>query len=90
MALLETFNFYRSFIGDAAHAPPLATLADACLVVDVLGDDVKSVGPIPARAINLLMQNRNIIVERYCSIELKEYRRIFRANDEVYYLNFSC
>lgn len=27
--------------------------------------------------------HRNHIVERYCSIELREYRRIFRSNDEV-------
>lgn len=27
--------------------------------------------------------NRNHIVDRYCAIELREYRRIFRANDEV-------
>jgi uncharacterized protein YutE (UPF0331/DUF86 family) len=29
------------------------------------------------------LECRNHIIERYCAIELKEYRRIFRSNDEV-------
>ena len=41
-------------------------IADACLVVDVLGPDV-----------------RYHLIERFVALELKEYRRIFRTNDEA-------
>ena len=43
-----------------------SVIADACLVVDVLGPDV-----------------RTQFIERYVALELKEYRRIFRATDEA-------
>src|ERR1700733_1361680 len=33
---------------------------------------------------------RNHLIERYCSIELREYRRIFRSNDEVRFLLLLC
>lgn len=41
-------------------------IADACVVVDVLGPDV-----------------RTHLIERFVALELKEYRRIFRTNDEA-------
>ncbi|KAF4621282.1 hypothetical protein D9613_000203 [Agrocybe pediades] len=41
-------------------------IADACLVVDVLGADVRA-----------------HVIERFVAMELKEYRRIFRTNDEA-------
>ena len=41
-------------------------MTNACLVVDVIGDDFRS-----------------HLIERYCAIELKEYRRIFRTSDEA-------
>ena len=43
-----------------------SVIVDACLVVDVLGPDV-----------------RTQFIERYVALELKEYRRIFRATDEA-------
>ncbi len=39
-------------------------IADGCLVVDALGNDVRST-----------------LIDRYVSIELKEYRQIFRTTD---------
>ncbi|KAF8310331.1 Vps53-like protein [Cantharellus anzutake] len=60
----EDFNAF--FFHDNIKAPKPAILSDACLVVDVLGHDV-----------------RDHLIDRYCSIELKEYRRVFRANDEA-------
>ena len=41
-------------------------MASACLVVDVLGPDVRAA-----------------FVDRYVALELKEYRRIFKATDEA-------
>ncbi|KAF5328679.1 hypothetical protein D9619_011656 [Psilocybe cf. subviscida] len=41
-------------------------IADACLVVDVLGPEFRS-----------------HVIERYVALELKEYRRIFRTQDEA-------
>lgn len=43
-----------------------AAIADACLVIDVLGPEI-----------------RTQFVDRYVALELKEYRRIFRATDEA-------
>ncbi|KAF8313077.1 hypothetical protein DL93DRAFT_2137978 [Clavulina sp. PMI_390] len=59
-------DFDAFFLHDNSKEIDTASLSDACLVVDVLGPDV-----------------RNHIVDRYCAIELREYRRIFRANDEA-------
>ena len=42
------------------------TLAEACLVMDALGDNARS---------RLIMW--------YCNTQLREYRRLFRGNDEV-------
>ncbi|KJA27598.1 hypothetical protein HYPSUDRAFT_34704 [Hypholoma sublateritium FD-334 SS-4] len=41
-------------------------IAEACLVIDVLGPAVRS-----------------HVIERFVALELKEYRRIFRTNDEA-------
>ncbi|KDR67572.1 hypothetical protein GALMADRAFT_79772 [Galerina marginata CBS 339.88] len=41
-------------------------IADACLVIDVLGPDVRAHH-----------------IQRFVALELKEYRRIFRTNDEA-------
>ncbi|KAH9944691.1 Vps53-like protein [Amylocystis lapponica] len=43
-----------------------SVIADACLVVEVLGPEI-----------------RTQFVDRYVALELKEYRRIFRATDEA-------
>ncbi|PPQ89469.1 hypothetical protein CVT25_011995 [Psilocybe cyanescens] len=56
-------SFYLQDNNNKIKAP---LIADACLVVDVLGSDVK-----------------NHIIERFVALELKEYRRIFRTNDEA-------
>jgi len=75
----------HSFLQDATKEVTPTLISDACLVVDVLGPDVRSVRHfsciVPTDQDQPLQ--RNHIVERYCSIELREYRRIFRANDEV-------
>ncbi|KAF7321815.1 hypothetical protein MKEN_00703400 [Mycena kentingensis (nom. inval.)] len=59
-------DFDAFYLQDPSKPVKAATIADACLVVDVLGPDVR-------------MQ----VVERYVAMELKEYRRIFRTNDEA-------
>ena len=51
---------------DPAKPIKPSVVADACLVLDVLGPEVRSQ-----------------FVERYVALELKEYRRIFRATDEA-------
>ncbi|KAG9083274.1 Vacuolar protein sorting-associated protein 53, partial [Ceratobasidium sp. 392] len=59
-------DFDDFFLQDPARPVKASTISDACLVVDVLGEDV-----------------RNTILDRYSSLELKEYRRIFRSTDEA-------
>ncbi|CCO30533.1 Vacuolar protein sorting-associated protein 53 homolog [Rhizoctonia solani AG-1 IB] len=59
-------DFDDFFLQDPSRPIKQSTISEACLVVDVLGDDV-----------------RNAILDRYASLELKEYRRIFRNTDEV-------
>ncbi|KAG8744498.1 Vacuolar protein sorting-associated protein 53 [Ceratobasidium sp. 414] len=59
-------DFDDFFLQDPARPVKASTIGDACLVVDVLGGDV-----------------RNTILDRYSSLELKEYRRIFRSTDEA-------
>lgn len=51
---------------DPAKPIKSSIIADACLVIDVLGPEV-----------------RTQFVDRYVALELKEYRRIFRATDEA-------
>ena len=51
---------------DPAKPIKPAVVADACLVLDVLGPEVRAQ-----------------FIERYVALELKEYRRIFRATDEA-------
>lgn len=58
--------FPPSYFQDPAKPIRPSIITDACLVVDVLGADVRS-----------------HLIERYVSLELKEYRRIFRATDEA-------
>ncbi|CEL61322.1 Vacuolar protein sorting-associated protein 53 homolog OS=Gallus gallus GN=VPS53 PE=2 SV=1 [Rhizoctonia solani AG-1 IB] len=59
-------DFDDFFLQDPSRPIKQSTISEACLVVDVLGDDV-----------------RNAILDRYASLELKEYRRIFRNTDEA-------
>lgn len=67
--LLQPFlhvHYFQSYLQDNNNKIKAPLIADACLVVDVLGSDVK-----------------NHIIERFVALELKEYRRIFRTNDEA-------
>ncbi|KAJ7072043.1 Vps53-like protein [Mycena amicta] len=59
-------DFDAFYLQDSSKPVKPSAIADACLVVDVLGADVRAQ-----------------IIERYVAIELKEYRRIFRTNDEA-------
>ncbi|CAE6494139.1 unnamed protein product [Rhizoctonia solani] len=59
-------DFDDFFLQDPSRPVKQSTIGEACLVVDVLGDNV-----------------RNAILDRYASLELKEYRRIFRNTDEA-------
>ncbi|KAJ8494966.1 hypothetical protein ONZ51_g1987 [Trametes cubensis] len=56
----------KFYMQDPAKPIKPSVVADACLVVDVLGPEI-----------------RVQFVERYVALELKEYRRIFRATDEA-------
>ncbi|RPD57521.1 hypothetical protein L226DRAFT_503394 [Lentinus tigrinus ALCF2SS1-7] len=56
----------KFYMQDPAKPIKPSIVADACLVLDVLGPEVRSQ-----------------FVERYVALELKEYRRIFRATDEA-------
>ncbi|EMD37699.1 hypothetical protein CERSUDRAFT_136451 [Gelatoporia subvermispora B] len=56
----------KFYVQDPSKPIKPSVIADACLVIDVLGRDV-----------------RMEFVERYVALELKEYRRIFRATDEA-------
>ena len=58
--------YFPSYLQDTSKQIKPALIADACLVVDVLGADVRA-----------------HMVDRYVALELKEYRRIFRATDEA-------
>ncbi|KAF8583856.1 hypothetical protein K439DRAFT_1617197 [Ramaria rubella] len=64
-SILE-IEFDAFFLQDPSKPVKDTVISDACVVVDVLGEDV-----------------RNHLIDRYCAIELKEYRRIFRASDEA-------
>lgn len=59
-------SLHFSYMQDPAKPIKPSVVADACLVLDVLGADVRAQ-----------------FVERYVALELKEYRRIFRATDEA-------
>jgi len=59
-------DFDAFYLQDTSKQIKPALIADACLVVDVLGADVRA-----------------HMVDRYVALELKEYRRIFRATDEA-------
>ncbi|EJD03009.1 uncharacterized protein FOMMEDRAFT_108090 [Fomitiporia mediterranea MF3/22] len=59
-------DFDAFFLPDPANPIKASVISNACLVVDVIGDDFRA-----------------HLVERYCAIELKEYRRIFRVTDEA-------
>ena len=56
----------RSYVQDPTKPIKPGVVTDACLVLDILGPDVRAQ-----------------FVERYVALELKEYRRIFRATDEA-------
>ncbi|KAJ1304244.1 hypothetical protein OPQ81_005407 [Rhizoctonia solani] len=59
-------DFDDFFLQDPSRPIKQSNVNEACLVVDVLGEDV-----------------RHAILDRYASLELKEYRRIFRNTDEA-------
>ncbi|KAH9484873.1 Vacuolar protein sorting-associated protein 53-like protein [Psilocybe cubensis] len=59
-------DFDAFYLQDSNNKIKAPLIADACLVVDVLGPDVKA-----------------HVIERFVALELKEYRRIFRTNDEA-------
>ncbi|OSX65954.1 hypothetical protein POSPLADRAFT_1177410 [Postia placenta MAD-698-R-SB12] len=56
----------KFYVQDPSRPIKPSVIADACLVIDVLGPEIRSQ-----------------FVERYVALELKEYRRIFRATDEA-------
>ncbi|PCH36062.1 hypothetical protein WOLCODRAFT_108133 [Wolfiporia cocos MD-104 SS10] len=57
----ETF-----YMADPSKPIKPLVIADACLVIDVIGPEI-----------------RTQFIDRYVALELKEYRRIFRATDEA-------
>ena len=57
---------FVSFLPDPANPIKPSLISNACLVVDVIGEDFRA-----------------HLIERYCTIELKEYRRVFRVADEA-------
>ncbi|KAI0929946.1 hypothetical protein AcV5_006778 [Taiwanofungus camphoratus] len=59
-------DWEKFYMQDPAKPIKSSIIADACLVMDVLGPEV-----------------RTQFVDRYVALELKEYRRIFRATDEA-------
>ncbi|KAG1752867.1 Vps53-like protein [Suillus lakei] len=63
-------EFDAFYLQDPAKPSKPAQIIDACVVVDVLGPDV-----------------RRHLIDRYVALELKEYRRIFRATDEAGHLD---
>ncbi|KAI0744093.1 Vps53-like protein [Daedaleopsis nitida] len=64
-SMIDT-DWDKFYMQDPAKPIKPSIVADACLVLDVLGSDVRAQ-----------------FVERYVALELKEYRRIFRATDEA-------
>nr|VWO97163.1 Chloride channel protein [Ganoderma boninense] len=56
----------KFYVQDPSKPIKPSVVTDACLVLDVLGPDVRAQ-----------------FIERYVALELKEYRRIFRATDEA-------
>ncbi|KAG8929172.1 Vacuolar protein sorting-associated protein 53 [Tulasnella sp. 417] len=59
-------DFDTFFLQDPTKPISPNLVSQGCLVVDVLGDDV-----------------RHQYIDRYCSMELKDYRRIFKPTDEA-------
>ncbi|KAF9417715.1 Vacuolar protein sorting-associated protein 53, partial [Podila epigama] len=59
-------DFENGFTPDGILVGNVAQLANACLVIDILGDDVR----------------RNL-VEWYCRLQLRDYRSVFKPNEEV-------
>ncbi|KIO30677.1 hypothetical protein M407DRAFT_14266 [Tulasnella calospora MUT 4182] len=59
-------DFDTFFLQDPAKPINPTLVSQGCLVVDVLGEDV-----------------RHQYIDRYCSMELKDYRRIFKPSDEA-------
>jgi vacuolar protein sorting-associated protein 53 len=59
-----TTDFHTTF----PQPPPtqIHTLAESCLVIDVLGDE-----------------SRDRLITWYCNLQLKEYRNVFRGNEEA-------
>ncbi|EPT04630.1 hypothetical protein FOMPIDRAFT_1027874 [Fomitopsis schrenkii] len=59
-------DWEKFYMQDPGKPIKPSVIADACLVVDVLGPEA-----------------RTQFIERYVALELREYRRIFRATDEA-------
>ncbi|KAL5507261.1 VPS53 [Sanghuangporus vaninii] len=59
-------EFDAFFLQDPTNPIKPSLISNACLVVDVIGDDFRA-----------------HLIDRYCAIELKEYRRVFRISDEA-------
>lgn len=59
-------DFDAFYLQESNKQVKTSLIADACLVVDVLGAEFRS-----------------HVIERYVALELKEYRRIFRTQDEA-------
>ncbi|KAG8859608.1 Vacuolar protein sorting-associated protein 53 [Serendipita sp. 411] len=59
-------DFDAFLLKDPSKPIANSVVADSCLVIDVLGEEV-----------------RNHVIERFCAMELKDYRRIFRPTDEA-------
>ncbi|KAG8953402.1 Vacuolar protein sorting-associated protein 53 [Tulasnella sp. 424] len=59
-------DFDTFFLQDPSKPISPTLISQGCLVVDVLGEDV-----------------RDQYIDRYCSMELKDYRRIFKPSDEA-------
>ncbi|CAG8548135.1 3287_t:CDS:10, partial [Scutellospora calospora] len=59
-------DFESSFTTDGGFSSQTALLADACLVIDIMGLDVRSQ-----------------LMKWYCEKQLNDYKKIFRASDEI-------
>ena len=57
---------FEVFFAKGEIAQRKATLSEACLVMDALGDHA-----------------RTRLINWYCNTQLREYRQVFRGNDEV-------
>ncbi|CAG8566118.1 2862_t:CDS:10 [Paraglomus occultum] len=59
-------DFESSFASDGSLTVQTAPLSDGCLVIDIMGANV-----------------RTQLINWYCEQQLREYKRLFRGNDEI-------